>query len=76
MNEPVEYSLLQDMERRKSAFLLLHRSRAVWTFLRQEGSPDGSDQSRNQLCVGVIKIEINSLAGAKAEASGKLITGL
>lgn len=60
----------------KSTFLLYNLSRAVWTFLRQEGSPDGSNWSRKQLCVGVTRIEINSLAGVKAETSGKLITGL
>lgn len=60
----------------KNTFLLFNLSRDVWTFLRQEGSPDGSNRSRNQLCVGGTRIEINSLAGAKVETSGKLITGL
>lgn len=43
--------------------LIFTEHRAVWTFLHQEGSPDVSNWSRNQLCVSVIGVGINRLAG-------------
>lgn len=74
--EPVPLNLTALTRGVKVCFCCFIFQELFGLFYARKNVPKGLNRSRKQLCVGVTRIEINSLVGAKAEAFGKLITGL